>query len=247
VSDGTTRVSVVTGGSLGIGRAVVRGLASVGDFVYLLDIEEEEGRKVSSQLPNSEFVRCDVTSEDEIGAAAGRIEARSGQIDVLVNNAGGFPSRLALEEVSTEEWRRTIDLNLTSVFLVSKKLLPLLRRSREPRIVNIGSLAGQIAGWSTSPPYAAAKAAVHALTRVMAAELAVEGFTVNAVAPSAVLTDRIRRLRDEVELRATAESIPLGRYQTPEEVAAWVVFLASSQAGFMTGQTLSVNGGRFMA
>jgi acetoacetyl-CoA reductase len=77
--------------------------------------------------------------------------------------------------------------------------------------------------------------------------LAGEGFTVNAVAPSAVLTDRIRRLRDEVELRATAESIPLGRYQTPEEVAAWVVFLASSQAGFMTGQTLSVNGGRFMA
>jgi NAD(P)-dependent dehydrogenase (short-subunit alcohol dehydrogenase family) len=81
----------------------------------------------------------------------------------------------------------------------------------------------------------------------MAAELAGEGFTVNALAPSAVLTDRIRRLRSEAELKATAETIPLGRYQTPEEVAAWVVFLASPEAGFITGQTISVNGGRFMA
>lgn len=247
MSGGRRRVSVVTGASLGIGQAVARALAGAGDSLYLLDIEEEQGRDLSSQLPDSEFIRCDVTSPEEVEAAVSRIGAVSSHVDVLVNNAGGFPDHLTLEEVTEEAWRETVDLNLTSVFLVSQAMLPLLRRSAQPRIVNIGSLAGQTTGWTTSPPYAAAKAGVHALTRVMAAELAGEGFTVNAVAPSAVLTDRIRRLRSKAELQSTAESVPLGRYQTPEEVAAWVIFLASPQAGFMTGQTLSVNGGRFMA
>lgn len=247
MTEGTRRVSVVTGASLGIGRAIAEALAAIDDWVYLLDIDEEQGRDLSSLLPHSEFIRCDVTSVEQVAAAAARIEAASDHVDVLVNNAGGFPDRLTLEQVTPEAWRETVDLNLTSVFLVSRAMLPLMRRSRRPRIVNVGSLAGQATGWATSPPYAAAKAGVHALTRVMAVELAGEGFTVNAVAPSAVLTDRIRRLRNDAELKATAESVPLGRYQTPEEVAAWVVFLASPPAGFMTGQTLSVNGGRYMA
>jgi 3-oxoacyl-[acyl-carrier protein] reductase len=242
----TDRIVVVTGGAVGIGRATALAFGGLGDHVNVIDIDEDGGLATTALLERGTFLRCDVTSEDEATKIIDSIGSKHGRIDVLVNNAGGFPSQLTSEETGLDEWNTTIDLNLTSVFLVTRASLPYLRRSEAGRVINVGSLAGHLASYRTAPAYAAAKAGVHALTRVLATELAADAIIVNALSPSAVLTDRILELRNEEERRATAASIPLGRYQTPEELAQWVVFLASEEAGFMTGQTVSVNGGRFM-
>ena len=240
------RIVVVTGGAVGIGRATTIAFSELGDSVYVIDIDPDAGSEVAGLSEHATFLHCDVTNPEAVTGAMKLIGEESKRVDVLVNNAGGFPSPRTLEDTSFEEWRQILDLNLTSVFLTTQAALPLLRRSESGRIINLGSLAGQLNTWRTAPPYVAAKAGVHGLTRLMASELAEDGITVNALAPSAVMTERIERLRDRAELKATAATIPLGRYQSPEEVAAWVLFLASSKAGFMTGQTVSVNGGRFM-
>ena len=240
------RVVVVTGAAVGIGRATAMSFGELGDTVYVVDIDAEKGAETAGLIQSARFIHCDVTVPEHVTEAMASIDEESGRIDVLVNNAGGFAAQRDIENTSVEEWRQIVDLNLSSVFLVTQAALPLVRQSDAGRIINIGSLAGQLTSYRTAPAYAAAKAGVHGLTRVMATELASDGITVNALAPSAVVTERIEKLRSEAERQATAASIPLGRYQTPEEVASWDVFIASPEAGFMTGQTVSVNGGRFM-
>ena len=165
--DFSGRIVAVTGAATGIGAAVAAAFSKAGAKVFVLDIDGEGGAQVGGQLERAVFLQCDVTDPEQVQSVFERIRADAGQLDVLVNNAGGFWVQRTTEDLPYEEWQRVIDLNLTAVFLTSKAAVPLLRGSDAGRIINVGSMAGQTAGYRTSPAYAAAKAAVHSLTRVM--------------------------------------------------------------------------------
>lgn len=242
----TDRVVAITGSAIGMGEGAVEAFAAAGASVYGLDVDVERGRAVAERTGTT-FVDCDITSSAAVADAFDLIDAQHGRLDVLINNAGGFWEQHTTETVSEAEWDRVIDLNLKGVFLCARRAIPLLRRSAAGRIITISSLAGQTAIYRSSPPYAAAKAAVLALTRVLAYELGGEAITSNAIAPSAVLTERIKVVRGPEERAATAASIPLGHYGDVDDLVAWMMFLASEQSGYMTGETIAVNGGRFMS
>jgi len=239
------RIVVITGSAIGMGEGAVQSFAEAGATVYGLDIDVERGEAVAERTGTT-FVECDITSSKAVRETFEAIGAEHGRVDVLVNNAGGFWEQNTTETLSEDEWDRVIALNLKAVFLCAQSAIPLLRKSTAGRIITIASLAGQTAMYRSSPPYAAAKAAVLSLSRVLAFELADAGITSNALSPSAVLTDRIKVVRSEEERAKTAETIPLGRYGQVDDLVAWMMFLASEEGGYMTGETLNVNGGRFM-
>lgn len=241
---------VVTGAGTGIGRAAALRFGAAGAAVAIVDIDDESAAEVVSAIDaaggTAIAAPCDVTSAEAVAGAFEAIASFAGGVDVLVNNAGGFWHQLTTEETSEEEWDRVVDLNLKGVFLCSRAAIPWLRQSGRGRIINIGSLAGQTTIYRSSPPYAAAKAGVHALTRVMAYELAAERITVNAIAPSAIATDRVSAVRSDEERARTAASLPVGHYGEPEDVVALMMWLAAEESAYTTGQTIAVNGGRFM-
>lgn len=243
--DFSGRVVAITGSAVGMGAAAARSFRMAGATVYGLDVDTERGTAVATDTDTT-FVSCDITDKTAVAETFDRIGADCGKLDVLINNAGGFWEQLTVEETSESEWDKVIDLNLKGVFLCSQKAIPLLRRSPSGRIITIGSLAGQTTMYRSSPPYAAAKAGVMALSRNLAYELAADGITSNVIAPSAVLTDRILKVRGPDERAATQKTIPLGRYGEVEDIVRWMMFLASDESAYMTGQTVTVNGGRFM-
>lgn len=243
--DFVDRVVAITGSATGMGAGAVRSFADAGAAVYGLDIDESGGAAVATES-GSTYVGCDITDSTAVAAAFADIANTHGRLDVLINNAGGFWTQLAVEETSEEEWDNVVDLNMKAVFLCAKAAIPLLRNSGGGRIITLSSLAGQTTMYRSSPPYAAAKAGVLSLSRVLAYELAADGITSNVIAPSAVLTDRIFSVRGPEERRRTAETIPLGRYGEVGDIVGWMMFLASDEASFMTGQVVTVNGGRWM-
>lgn len=248
--DFSGQVAIITGGARGIGKGSAEAFAEAGARVYVVDLDEAGGEAVARGIrergENASFLACDVTDFAQVRAVFDQILAEAGRLDILVNSAGGFWKQLSVEETPEEEWDRVVDLNLKSIFLCAKAAIPAFKRQGSGRIVNIGSMAGVSVLQPSSPPYAAAKAGVHSLTRVLAFELGKHGVTANAIAPGTTATERVIAVRGQEQLDMIGKGTLIGRIAEVSDIVGWVLFLASPEAGYLTGQTLSVNGGRLM-
>jgi 3-oxoacyl-[acyl-carrier protein] reductase len=244
------QVVIVTGAGRGIGAAIARAFAREGGRLALLDVDASALDTLTKELTGggaeAVAVPCDVTVARAVREAVDAVAARWGRVDVLVNNAGGFSVIRRTEEIPDEEWDSIMRFNLTSMFLCAKAVLPIMKRQRAGRIVNMSSVAGRAGAVTVASHYAAAKAGVLGFTRHLAREVAADGITVNAVAPGTVGTERWKALRSPEESRRLAEGVPVRRVSEPAEIAECVMFLASSAAGYVTGATLDVNGGLVM-
>lgn len=242
------RVALVTGASRGIGRAIAVRLAREGCRVGVNFREnevaaEETARQVREAGGEALLLQADVCEAEAVAAVFEHLAREFGGLHMLVNNAG-FSQAAYLTMMSESLWRQVLDTNLTGAFLCSKHAAKLMLRARWGRIVNLSSAAG-LMGDMMAAHYAAAKAGLLGLTKASARELARYGITVNAVAPGPIETEWVTDLPAPRREALTAR-VPLGRFGTPEEVAEVVAWLCSDGAGYMTGQTLCVDGGMRM-
>jgi acetoacetyl-CoA reductase len=239
------RVALVTGGTRGIGAAISKALKEAGYGVaanYAGNDEAANAFKAETGIP---VYKWSVADYDACVAGVKQVEADLGPVDVLVNNAGitrdGFFHRMTLEQ-----WKAVIDTNLNGLFNMTHPVFPGMRERGFGRIVNISSINGQ-KGQAGQTNYSAAKAGDIGFTRALAQEGAFKGVTVNAVCPGYIGTEMVRAIDEKVLNEKIIPQIPVGRLGEPEEIARCVVFLASDEAGFITGSTISANGGQYFS
>ena len=242
------QVALVTGASRGIGRAIALALAGSGATVVGTATTETGARAITAFLADAQAqgkgALLDVRDAAGIEALVAEIEKEHGGVHILVNNAGIAQDNLVLR-MQEDEWDAVIDTNLKSVFRLCKAVLRGMLKVRSGRIINITSVIGS-SGNAGQTNYSAAKAGVAGMTRSLAREMGSRNITVNCVAPGFIDTDMTRAL-GETQREALLQQIPLQRLGKPEDVAAVVAFLASPQAGYITGATLHVNGGMYMS
>ena len=239
------RSVAITGAAGGIGAGAARAFAAQGARLFLLDIDADRVRSAAASIEGATGLALDITDESAVAAAFAQIESAGG-LDVLVNCAGGYRKLLTVEQMDVEEWRRTVALNLDAVFLCCRAAIPLLKRSKAGRIVNITSISGRTVHATSSPAYGAAKAGVTQLTRFLAHELGPHGITANSIAPLTTLTPRVAALRTADDIERIAAQVPLRRLAQVDDHVAAMLYLASDGAGFVNGVALDVNGGRVM-
>jgi len=242
------QIALVTGATRGIGMATAVALARAGARVVGTATTDAGAATIGAYLQEAghagEGLRLDVTDGAGVERAVAAIGERIGDVTILVNNAGITRDNLLLR-MKDEEWDAIMDTDLKSVYRLSKAVLRGMMKARRGRIVNVGSVVGA-SGNAGQTNYAAAKAALAGFTRSLAQEIGSRSITVNCVAPGFIDTDMTRGLSEAQRAKLT-ERIPLGRLGTPEDVAHAIVFLASAEAGYITGATLHVNGGLYMA
>jgi 3-oxoacyl-[acyl-carrier protein] reductase len=243
------RVAIVTGGARGIGKAIVRTFVREGAKVAFVDIEEIkklEALKKEFEKMGGEVITisCDITKSSDVNEMVGKVQKAFGRVDILVNNAG-IIRRGTIETVTEEDWDRVIAVNLKGTFNCCKAVVEFMKQQGYGKIVNISSIAGKMGDITSAPGYGPSKAGVDALTKTLARQLAPYGINVNAVSPHAIETEMSAQWSEERRKEIIA-SIPLGRLGKPEDVAEAVLFLASDEASFITGEILDVNGGALM-
>jgi NAD(P)-dependent dehydrogenase (short-subunit alcohol dehydrogenase family) len=240
------KVAIVTGGAQGIGRAIADGLAREGARVAIADLQRAE--EAASELDGGVGLAVDVSSEADTARMAEETLARCGRIDVLVNNAGLYAS-LAMrpfDEIPLEEWRRVMDVNVASMFLTCKAVVPAMREQGGGRIVNISS-GTPFRGVPFLLHYVTSKGAIVAFTRALAKELGKDNVLVNCVAPGFTMSEGVKQNPEVVEkLRdVSIAARTLQRDQVPEDVVGAVVYLAGPDSSFVTGQTMVIDGGQY--
>jgi 3-oxoacyl-[acyl-carrier protein] reductase len=240
----TDKVAIVTGAGRGIGRAIALKLAGAGAKVVVSDILEKEAEAVAGEIKAKGGQGLAVVADVSSSADATRMVEETlkaySRIDILVNNAGIARDQL-LVRMSEEDWDKVLDVDLKSVFLCTKAVLRYMLKNRWGRIISLSSIAGLV-GNPGQANYSSAKAGVIGFTRTVASEVGSHGITVNAIAPGFIETEMTKKIKEEQQ-REIKKHIPLDRFGTPQDVAEAVAFLASEEAGYITGQVLSVNGG----
>ena len=242
------RVVIVTGGARGIGRAIALAFVREGAKVALVDVDKEKLEVLKNEIEKKKgkviVTPCDITKSSEVNGMVDEVRKRFGRIDILVNNAG-IIRRGTIETVTEEDWDRVIEVNLKGTFNCCKAVAGIMKQQGYGKIINVSSIAGKTGDITSAPGYGPSKAGVDALTKTLARQLAPYGINVNGVAPHAIETEMSAQWSEERRKEIIA-SIPLGRLGKPEDVANAVLFLASDEASFITGEILDVNGGALM-
>jgi 3-oxoacyl-[acyl-carrier protein] reductase len=237
------KTALVTGASGGIGGAIARSLHAQGASVALSGTRREALDALAAELNGAAVLPCNLSDAEAVAKLPGQAEEALGGLDILVNNAGLTRDTLALR-MKDEDWLTVLEVNLTAAFRLSRGVLKGMMKRRSGRIVNITSVVG-VTGNPGQANYASSKAGLIGLTKSLAAEVASRGITVNSVAPGMIETAMTDALNEQQRERILA-NIPAERLGKPEDVAACVAFLASQEAGYVTGHTLHVNGGMAM-
>ncbi|MDF1511299.1 3-oxoacyl-ACP reductase FabG [Robertmurraya sp. DFI.2.37] len=244
------KVIFVTGSSSGIGKSIILGFSELGASVIVhgnknLVAAEQLVAQIVAKGKKALLVSGDVTNAKQVQKMVSKIEQEFGRVDVLVNNAGSMVKRSRIEDMEEELWEQIFNVNLKSAFLVTKSVVPLMKKQGKGRIINVTSIAARNGGGNGAVAYASAKGGLSTFTRGLAKELIADHIYVNGIAPGFIETPFHSNTSEEMRVNMTKQ-IPLGREGMPEEMVGAVLFLASDAASYITGEIIEVNGGLLM-